>query len=80
MLVKIQKWGNSLALRIPSSFASQLNLKLDSLVDLIIDKGQLIIKPVNEAKYDLEELLSKVSEENKHYEVDSGRTQGKELW
>lgn len=80
MLLKIQKWGNSLALRIPKSFASQLNLKLDSLVDLIIEKDHLIIEPVNETKYKLEDLLSQINEENKHYEVETGHPQGKELW
>ncbi|MBW2545432.1 MAG: AbrB/MazE/SpoVT family DNA-binding domain-containing protein [Deltaproteobacteria bacterium] len=80
MQAKIQKWGNSLALRIPKSFALNVNIKQNELVDLLIDKGKIVIKPITQKKYSLEELLEGVSENNLHSEFDTGAPTGKELW
>ena len=63
MLLKVQKWGNSLALRIPKAFAHETQLKPGSKVNLFIKDGKLVIEPVlDEKKYVLDDLLSKVTE------------------
>lgn len=80
MQTKIQKWGNSLALRIPKSFALNVNLKQNELVDISIDKGKIIISPIAQKEYLLEELLKGVSENNLHSEFDTGAPAGKEIW
>ena len=80
MQTKIQKWGNSLALRIPKSFALNVNIKQNELVDLSIDKGNIVIKPIIQKEYSLEELLEGVSENNLHSEFDTGDPTGKEIW
>jgi antitoxin MazE len=80
MQAKIQKWGNSLALRIPQSFAREIRLKSGSSVDLTLDKGKLVIDPVQRLEYDLDALLRKVSARNIHREVETGAPQGKEVW
>ncbi len=80
MQTKIQKWGNSLALRIPKSFALNVNLKQNELVDISIDKGKIIIAPIIQKEYSLEELLKGVSENNLHTEFDTGAPAGKEIW
>ena len=80
MRTKIKKWGNSLALRIPKSFALNANLRQDELVDLSIDKEKIIITPVGEKEYSLDELLEGVSEGNFHGEFDTGVPVGKEIW
>jgi antitoxin MazE len=80
MQTKIQKWGNSLALRIPKSFALNVNLKQNELVDISIDKGKIIISPMAQKEYSLEELLKGVSENNLHSEFDTGAPAGKEIW
>lgn len=80
MQTKISKWGNSLALRIPKSFALNANLKQNELVDLSIEKEKIIITPINEKEYSLEELLDKVTESNLHGEVDTGEPVGNEIW
>lgn len=80
MQTKIQKWGNSLALRIPKSFALNVNIKQNELVDLSIDKGNIVIKPIVQKEYSLEELLEGVSENNLHSEFDTGDPTGKEIW
>jgi len=80
MQTKIKKWGNSLALRIPKSFALNANLRQDELVDISIDKERIIITPIGGKEYSLEELLEGVSEDNLHGEFDTGIPVGKEIW
>ena len=80
MQTKIKKWGNSLALRIPKSFALHANLRQDELVDISIDKERIIITPIGEKGYSLDELLAGVSEDNLHGEFDTGAPVGKEIW
>jgi antitoxin MazE len=80
MQTKIQKWGNSLAIRIPKSFALDINLKQDELVDLSVDENKIVITPMGGEKYSLEELLKGVSENNLHGEIDTGSPIGKEIW
>ena len=80
MQTKITKWGNSLALRIPKSFALNANLKQNEVVDLSIEKEKIIITPIYEKEYSLKELLDKVTESNLHGEFDTGEPVGKEIW
>jgi antitoxin MazE len=80
MQTKIKKWGNSLALRIPKSFALNANLRQDELVDLSIEKERIIITPIGQKEYSLDELLESVSESNLHGEFDTGAPAGKEIW
>lgn len=79
MKTKISKWGNSVALRIPKSFAQQVNLQEGTPVDLKIEKDQLVISPQKQ-KPDLKSLLSEVNEDNLHEEIDFGEPEGKEVW
>ena len=80
MQTKIKKWGNSLALRIPKSFALNANLRQNELVDITIDKERIIITPISGKEYSLDELLAGVSEDNLHSEFDTGAPVGKEIW
>ena len=80
MLTKVQKWGNSLGLRIPKSFAEEASVKEGSAVDLSVSEGQIVIRPVHQDRYQLEELLAEVTEENLHSEVSTGEPQGREVW
>lgn len=80
MKARIQKWGNSLALRIPKSFAAEAHLEQDTVVDLALEDGKLIVAPVAEPTFTLEELLAGVTDDNLHGEVDTGPAVGKEIW
>ena len=80
MKTQIQKWGNSLALRIPKSFATESNIEAGSMVDLSITEGRLIVIPISEPTYTLDELLAGVTKENLHAEVETGTPTGKEAW
>ena len=80
MLTKVQKWGNSLGLRIPKSFAQEASVEEGSAVDLSVSDGQLVIRPVRQERYELQKLLAAVTEENLHSEVSTGEPQGREAW
>lgn len=80
MYAKVQKWGNSLALRIPKAFAVDTHLENDSNVELSVVEGQIIIKPVVKSVLTLEELLAGINDENIHNEVDTGLAIGNEIW
>jgi antitoxin MazE len=78
MRVQVRKWGNSLALRIPNSFASEAALSLGAYVDLTIQDGRLVVTPVAKPKYALQDLLARVTPENLHGELDAGPGVGAE--
>jgi antitoxin MazE len=80
MLTKVQKWGNSLALRIPKTLALDAQLENDSFVELSIVDGQIIIKPISAPSWSLEELLAGINKKNIHHEVDTGFAVGNEVW
>ena len=80
MRAKIQKWGNSLALRIPKGLTEMLGVKDGSEVTLEIRGGELMIKPVRRSRYTLDELVAGITDENHHDEVDTGPSVGNEAW
>jgi antitoxin MazE len=80
MKIKIQKWGNSLALRIPKAFAFQSRIKEDGYVSLTLDDNKIIIEPVEEMEYKLDELVAGIKKTNLHEEIDFGKREGKENW
>jgi len=80
MLTKVQKWGNSLALRIPKAFALDAQLENDSFVEINIIEGQIVITPVVAPSWTLEELLAGINKNNLHNEVDTGFAMGNEVW
>jgi antitoxin MazE len=80
METRIQKWGNSLALRIPQAFATEVGLSQDSPVELTLEEGRLVIHPISKGIFTLEELLARVTPDNLHGEVGTGTPVGKEAW
>jgi len=80
MLTKVQKWGNSLALRIPKAFALDARLENDSVVEVSWVDGQIVIKPVSTPAWTLEQFLAGVTSTNIHHETDTGEAVGNEVW
>ena len=79
MRVVVKKWGNSAAVRIPSGIMEAARLSLDQPVDVREEGGRIVIEPIRPGEYDLDRLLSGITRENLHTEVDFGRPVGKEL-
>ncbi len=78
MTVAIKKWGNSLALRIPKDIAQTLHIENNSILELNIKDGALVIEPQNETL--LESLVSRIDADNLHVEVDTDKVVGNEEW
>jgi antitoxin MazE len=79
MVTKVQKWGNSLGIRIPKFYAQKVKIESGSTIDIEIEDEKLIIKPGRHS-YKLKDLVSKINNKNIHSEVDTGNQVGKEIW
>ncbi len=80
MKARVQKWGNSLALRIPRPFALEVGLSENSEVELSLVDGRLIIRPIGRVKFVLSDLMAMVTPKNRHSEVAIDGPVGKEAW
>ena len=60
----IKKWGNSPALRLSSSLMKTAELTLEQKVTVRAQRGRIVIEPVKQARYRLEELVSGINADN----------------
>ena len=79
MKAKVQRWGNSLAIRIPKAYAADLRVDAGSVVDLDVVEARLVVTPEAEGP-SLDALLARVTPENVHVETDVGPAVGREAW
>jgi len=81
MEARMQKWGNSLALRIPKTFASEIGLEEATTVQIERVGHQLIITPLAPPTTPrLSAMLAQITPDNIHAEIESGASQGQEIW
>jgi antitoxin MazE len=80
MKTRVQKWGNSLALRIPKSVAVEAGLCANTTVELSLVEGTLRVKPVAQQPVLLDELLKGITDDNLPGEWDTGPAIGMEVW
>jgi len=80
MKAKIQKWGNSLAVRLPKAITQKAGLMTEDEVDIEVeDKGKVVILPRHRKEYLLDDLLAGITTSNLHSETDFGEPQGREV-
>lgn len=79
MLTKVQKWGNSLGVRIPRSFAEEAQVAAGSTVTISVESGGLMVRPVRRRTYRLSDLIEGIKRKNLHGEIDTGARVGREL-
>ena len=81
MKARVQKWGNSLAVRIPTAFAAELGLEADTTIELSVRDDTLVIERNDDLpEISLDELLAGVTDENTHEEIRTGPPVGNEVW
>ncbi len=80
MRSQVQKWGNSLALRIPKAVASHLGLSSGSELELSIEGDRLVVKPVSSWRERLKTMMEQVEDDQLHPEIDFGGPVGNEFW
>ncbi len=80
MKTRVQKWGNSLALRIPRPLAAGANVAAGTSVDIELREGRLIVERTQSPHYDLDDLLAGIDASNLHAEIGTGTRAGREIW
>jgi len=79
MQLNIARWGNSLALRLPSHVARETKLTEGATVQVEMRDGAIVVTPVRK-RFKLSELLAQMPKDNKASEYDWGKPQGDEEW
>ena len=77
MHTHVQKWGNSLAVRIPLAISRQMNLHVNSLIEMEMEGNCLMIRIPH---YNLDEMLSQVNSDNLHSQSFDDEQIGNEEW
>ena len=80
MTTKIQKWGNSLAMRIPSRLAEQYGLKAGSRVRARDGMLGILIEPASKKEETLEDLIAQIDPNNLPEKIEWGKPVGNEIW
>ena len=84
MKVAFQKWGNSLALRVPKAFADEIGASDGKSAEMTVSNGKLMIEIVRtqrrKRRYTLDELVAGITPDNRHAEIDWGPSVGNEAW
>ena len=75
--LRVRKWGGSLAVRIPKAIAEQWGVTDGSAIEMDAEGGRVVVR---KRKYDLDDLLARVTPDNLHPEQDTGEPQGNEEW
>jgi len=76
----IQKWGSSLALRIPGALARDMHLSPGSMVEMTIVDSKIIIKSEGQRKLSLSKMLKSITNKNRHLEGNCGGAAGREMF
>ena len=79
MHTQIGKWGNSLAVRIPGTYAKDLHLEEGMDLDVVPVEEGLLLRPQRQQPT-LEDLVARITPENRHGETDWGPPVGRESW
>lgn len=80
MEIKLQKWGNSVGIRIPSNILKSMNIKENDILDIITDDNKIVITIKKNKKISLKERFSKY---NGNYDCSSFKWNnpvGDEIW
>ena len=80
MKTAVQRWGNSLALRIPRAFATETRISEGSKVELSLKSGALVVRPIQRNRHSLAALLKRVTPANRHESMSTGYPVGQEVW
>jgi antitoxin MazE len=83
MKTKAQKWGNSLAVRVPRGIAETAGIRPEDALEMEVVKGKIVLTPVanrSRPKYRLADLVKRITAKNRYAEEDFGAPVGREVW
>ncbi len=78
MQTTAQKWGNSLAIRIPKRMAEEAGIREKDCVEIEVQEGALVVRPQPHRVYKLANLVKRITPRNVHDAVDFGGAVGRE--
>jgi antitoxin MazE len=78
MLARAQKWGNSIAVRIPKAIAEDAGIREDDQLDIEVVEGAVVLTHRRPLQYRLDDLLERITDANLHEEQDFGPPVGNE--
>ncbi len=79
--ITAQKWANSLGIRIPKEVVDRIGISPGSELELQVfgNENTITLKAkIPKKNYSLEELLTQITDENRHVEIDLG-SEGREM-
>ncbi len=80
MISTVQKWGNSMAVRLPKALVQATALEQGTRVTIEVKEGRIVVTPVRTPAYRLEELVRGITRRNWHRAVETGSPRGREAW
>jgi len=78
MIVRVQKWGNSLGVRIPKNLARESAIREGTEFEVTCDQGRIVLRPPKTPS--LKQLVAKIKPANRPEMADWGRSVGGEVW
>ena len=78
--IQVSKFGDGLALVIPDWVAQEAKICEGDKLELSLSPAGEITLRSSIRHYDLEELVSKITDDNRHEETDWGPPVGNEVW
>ncbi len=76
----VQKWGNSMAVRLPKALVREADLARGERVKIEVKGRQIVVTPLSKPVYQLEDLVRKITKKNRHPAIDAGAPRGQEVW
>ncbi len=76
----VQKWGNSMAVRLPKALARKARIEKGTRVEVEVRGRQIVVTPISKPVYRLEDLVRKITKKNRHPAIDAGAPRGQEVW
>ena len=80
MEAKVQKWGNSVEIRIPSSILKSLNIKTNDILNIEQEEDKIVIRIPKKKKISLEERFNNYHGENLSKDFSWDDPMGEEIW
>lgn len=80
MQIRVSEDSRGLTLVIPSAVAAGAAIVADSEVEVTVENGAVVVRPMTLPTYSLQELLAGVTAENRHAETNWGPAVGNETW
>ncbi len=78
---RIRKWGNRLAVRIPAEIVRVSDIYEGEPVEMSYEDGKIVLNlPGPRKKYDLDDLVGRIDDNNRHGPADWGVAEGREAW